>query len=43
MKLYYTDDNDGSKKTITFNLIKDYHHEILEGLFKRYWSTEKSY
>lgn len=43
MKLLYTDDQNGSKKTITFNILIDYHHEILEALFERCWSTAKNY
>lgn len=43
MKLYYIDDIDGSKKTITFNILIDYHHEIVEALFERCWNPAKNF
>jgi len=42
LNLFYTD-QDGARKTITFNILVDYHHEIYEALFNRWWNTSKNF
>lgn len=37
VKLYYIDDKDELKKTITFKLLKEDHYDKLKALFQKYW------